>query len=219
MRCLVQFVGQAVGLLLLHRRWKADRWPFRMWLYPLPVVVAIAGWIGIFLSTGRVPHATFPRWLPWSRNPGIFGAGASAAAVADGGECMNKRGLALVFAVVTAAAAIGFGVKGALGQSGPGVPPLAGNRRSRCANRVWPRASSTPRRIRTMKTRACSPISRMALAQSRTSHRHRGQGGQNAVGPDAGWSVGRYSCHGSFSLPLAAMASANFLHQRAVDTG
>ena len=55
MRCLIQFVGQGIGLLLLHRRWKADRWPFRMWLYPLPVVVAIAGWIGIFLSTGRVP--------------------------------------------------------------------------------------------------------------------------------------------------------------------
>ena len=55
MRCLVQFVGQAVGLLLLHRRWKAERWPFRMWLYPVPVLAAIAGWIGIFLSTGRVP--------------------------------------------------------------------------------------------------------------------------------------------------------------------
>jgi len=55
MRCLIQFVGQAVGLLLLHQRWKAERWPFRMWLYPVPVLIAIAGWIGIFLSTGRVP--------------------------------------------------------------------------------------------------------------------------------------------------------------------
>src|SRR4029077_11816781 len=42
MRCLIQFVGQAVGLLLLHQRWKAERWPFRMWLYPLPVLIAIA---------------------------------------------------------------------------------------------------------------------------------------------------------------------------------
>ena len=55
MRCLIQFVGQAVGLMMLHRRWKADRWPFRMWLYPVPVVLAIAGWIGIFISTGRTP--------------------------------------------------------------------------------------------------------------------------------------------------------------------
>ena len=59
MRCLIQFVAQAFGLLLLHRRWRTDqganRWPFRMWLYPVPVVIAIAGWAAIFLSTGRKP--------------------------------------------------------------------------------------------------------------------------------------------------------------------
>ena len=55
MRCLIQFVGQAVGLLLLHRRWQADHWPFRMWLYPVPALLAIAGWIAIFISTGRKP--------------------------------------------------------------------------------------------------------------------------------------------------------------------
>jgi fructoselysine transporter len=55
MRCLIQFVGQAFGLMLLHRKWKAERWPFRMWLYPLPVLLAIVGWLGIFLSTGVVP--------------------------------------------------------------------------------------------------------------------------------------------------------------------
>jgi fructoselysine transporter len=55
MRCLIQFVGQAVGLMILHRRWKAGHWPFRMWLYPVPVVLAIAGWVAIFISTGRTP--------------------------------------------------------------------------------------------------------------------------------------------------------------------
>jgi len=55
MRCLIQFVGQAVGLLLLHRRWRADRWPFRMWFYPVPALLAIVGWIAIFISTGRKP--------------------------------------------------------------------------------------------------------------------------------------------------------------------
>jgi amino acid transporter len=55
MRCLIQFVGQACGLMLLHRKWKAERWPFRMWLYPVPVLLAIAGWLGIFLSTGLRP--------------------------------------------------------------------------------------------------------------------------------------------------------------------
>jgi fructoselysine transporter len=55
MRCLIQFVGQAVGLLLLHRRWNTGQWPFRMWLYPVPVFLAIAGWIAIFIATGRGP--------------------------------------------------------------------------------------------------------------------------------------------------------------------
>src|ERR1700722_12976872 len=55
MRCLIQFVAQAVGLMRLHRRWKEDRWPFHMWLYPVPVFLSIAGWIAIFISTGRRP--------------------------------------------------------------------------------------------------------------------------------------------------------------------
>ena len=55
MRCLIQFVGQALGLMLLHRRWGAEQWPFRMWLYPVPVVMAMAGWLAIFVSTGRTP--------------------------------------------------------------------------------------------------------------------------------------------------------------------
>jgi len=55
MRCLIQFIGQAVGLMILRRRWGAERLPFRMWFYPLPVIVAILGWIGIFLATGRTP--------------------------------------------------------------------------------------------------------------------------------------------------------------------
>jgi fructoselysine transporter len=55
MRCLIQFAGQAVGLILLHRRGKAESWPFHMLFYPVPVILAIAGWIAIFISTGRNP--------------------------------------------------------------------------------------------------------------------------------------------------------------------
>lgn len=55
MRCIIQFIGQGVGLMMLHRRWGSDRLPFRMWLYPLPVVAAIVGWAAIFISTGRRP--------------------------------------------------------------------------------------------------------------------------------------------------------------------
>ncbi|WP_240699392.1 APC family permease [Spirosoma sordidisoli] len=54
MRIVVQFVGQAVGLLLLHRRRgrRAADFPFRMPLYPLPVLLAIGVWLFIFYSTG-----------------------------------------------------------------------------------------------------------------------------------------------------------------------
>ncbi len=52
MRCITQFIAQAVGLTLLRRRWPPDRLPWKMWLYPAPVVISIAGWMAIFLSTG-----------------------------------------------------------------------------------------------------------------------------------------------------------------------
>lgn len=55
MRCIIQFIGQAVGLMILHRRWRSELFPFKMWFYPLPVIVVILGWMGIFVSTGRTP--------------------------------------------------------------------------------------------------------------------------------------------------------------------
>lgn len=55
MRCIIQFVGQGVGLILLRRRWASGRLPFRMWLYPVPVAIAIAGWVALFVATGRIP--------------------------------------------------------------------------------------------------------------------------------------------------------------------
>jgi amino acid transporter len=53
MRILVQFVGGAVGLMILHRRWPPERLPFRMWLYPFPVLAVIVLWLAVFASTGR----------------------------------------------------------------------------------------------------------------------------------------------------------------------
>ncbi len=53
MRLLVQFIGQAIGVMILHRRWPRERLPFKMWLYPLPAVVSILGWAALFVSTGR----------------------------------------------------------------------------------------------------------------------------------------------------------------------
>jgi fructoselysine transporter len=52
MRLLVQFIGQAVGVMILRRRWPAERLPFKMWLYPLPALLTMLGWAGLFWSTG-----------------------------------------------------------------------------------------------------------------------------------------------------------------------
>lgn len=52
MRCIIQFVAQGVGLLLLRRRWASERFPFRMWLHPVPVLIAIIGWVALFIATG-----------------------------------------------------------------------------------------------------------------------------------------------------------------------
>ncbi len=52
MRILVQFIGQAVGVMLLRRHKPSEFFPFKMWLYPLPALIAILMWIGLFVSTG-----------------------------------------------------------------------------------------------------------------------------------------------------------------------
>lgn len=54
MRILVQFMGQAVGLVMLRKRWSPGKFPFKMWLYPLPVIVALISWAIIFVSTGAM---------------------------------------------------------------------------------------------------------------------------------------------------------------------
>jgi amino acid transporter len=54
MRILVQFVGQAVGVVMLRRRKGTTELPFRMWWYPLPVLCSVAIWLFVFYSTGKM---------------------------------------------------------------------------------------------------------------------------------------------------------------------
>lgn len=53
MRILVQFIGQAVGVVLLRKRFGDKGLPFKMWLFPIPVILSIAVWVFLFLSTGK----------------------------------------------------------------------------------------------------------------------------------------------------------------------
>ena len=50
-RILVQFIGQIVGLILLRRQRPELPRPYRMWLYPLPAGLALAGWVFVFATT------------------------------------------------------------------------------------------------------------------------------------------------------------------------
>jgi amino acid transporter len=50
-RILVQFIGQIGALTLLRRHRPPSPGAYRMWLYPLPSLVALAGWIFVFATS------------------------------------------------------------------------------------------------------------------------------------------------------------------------
>ena len=50
-RIIVQFIGQIAGVVLLRRRAPDMARPFRIWLYPVPLVIAFLGWLFIFSTT------------------------------------------------------------------------------------------------------------------------------------------------------------------------
>ena len=52
MRIIIQFIGQSVGLVLLRKRLGTESLPFKMWLYPVPVILSISIWLFLFISTG-----------------------------------------------------------------------------------------------------------------------------------------------------------------------
>ena len=59
MRIIVQFIGQAVGVVLLRKRNGTKQLPYKMPLYPLPVILVTIMWLGIFYATGLKIMASF----------------------------------------------------------------------------------------------------------------------------------------------------------------
>jgi fructoselysine transporter len=45
MRIVVQFIAQSVGIVLLRKKFGTGQLPFKMWLYPLPVIISVIIWI------------------------------------------------------------------------------------------------------------------------------------------------------------------------------
>ena len=52
MRILIQFIAQGVGVVLLRNRFGSKHLPFKMFLYPAPVIISIVIWLFLFISTG-----------------------------------------------------------------------------------------------------------------------------------------------------------------------
>jgi amino acid transporter len=50
-RILIQFIGQIVAVTLLRRNEPELKRPYRIWLYPLPNLLALLGWIFVFATT------------------------------------------------------------------------------------------------------------------------------------------------------------------------
>lgn len=51
MRIIIQFIGQGIGVSLLRKKFGTQNLPFKMILFPLPVIVSICIWLFLFLST------------------------------------------------------------------------------------------------------------------------------------------------------------------------
>jgi amino acid transporter len=51
-RILIQFLGQIAAVRHLRKHRPDIERPFRMWLYPIPMVIAFLGWTFIFLTSG-----------------------------------------------------------------------------------------------------------------------------------------------------------------------
>jgi amino acid transporter len=59
MRIIVQFIGQAIGVMLLRKKNGTTDLPYKMPLYPLPVILAILMWLFIFYATGLAVISMF----------------------------------------------------------------------------------------------------------------------------------------------------------------
>ncbi len=77
---LIQSIAQIVSLTVLRKRQPKLRRPYRMVLYPLPSVVALAGWVYVYESSGQKAMVLSLAWvalgilafLGWARIEGTW---------------------------------------------------------------------------------------------------------------------------------------------------
>ncbi|HKV57805.1 MAG TPA: APC family permease, partial [Ktedonobacteraceae bacterium] len=67
---IVQSLGQIAALSVLRRRQPNLRRPYRMWLYPLFTIIALIGWVYVFVASGlNVSQSGTQFILPIWTNP------------------------------------------------------------------------------------------------------------------------------------------------------
>ncbi len=60
---LLQGIGQVAALIVLRRRQPNLKRPYRMWLYPLPAIIAIVGWVYVYYASGLLPILLSLAWV------------------------------------------------------------------------------------------------------------------------------------------------------------
>jgi amino acid transporter len=61
---LVQSVAQIVSLLVLRKTKPHLARPYKMWLYPVPALIALLGWVYIYMASNHNAPGAYP--IQWS---------------------------------------------------------------------------------------------------------------------------------------------------------
>jgi amino acid transporter len=60
---IVQFMAQIAALVVLRKRQPDLRRPYRQWLYPIPCIIALAGWVYVYLSASTLSLILSGAWI------------------------------------------------------------------------------------------------------------------------------------------------------------
>jgi amino acid transporter len=58
-RLMMQFILQAIGVMIFRAKQPERERPFRMWLYPVPALLALAGFVYILISRKNFEREVF----------------------------------------------------------------------------------------------------------------------------------------------------------------
>jgi amino acid transporter len=71
---LVQSVAQIIALFVLRKNQPHLKRPYAMWLYPVPAVIALVGWVYIYMASNHNAPGAYP--IQWSLVWLLVGGGA-----------------------------------------------------------------------------------------------------------------------------------------------